>query len=806
MEALLQDIRYALRRLARSPGFTLAAVVTLALGIGATTAIFSIVHAVLLRPLTFGNPDRLVIVWERFASRSQNTNVVNPANYLDWRDRATSFSDLAAVGWTSRTFTGDVPELVQGRSVTPNFFRTAGLSPLLGRVFTSAEADSGGPDVVVLSYGLWQRRFGSDSAIVGRSVPVSGGSVTVLGVMPPEMRSMPWGRDEYWVPLRLTESIRATHSGRYLMVLGRLKPGVSTARAQVEMDVITRGLQQEHPEFDTGWDANVVSLTDQVVGSARQVLFVLLGAVLLVLLIAAANVGNLVLVRAESRRRELALRTALGASRLRLVRQWLVESLLLSLAGGAVGVLLAAWGVDLLVAVAPPYIPRLAEITVDTRVLLVAAALSVVVGIGAGLPAALGASRDIARGLHGAGRATGDRAANRWRDGLVVAQVSLALVLLGGAGLLVRSLQRLSVISPGFDIAHLTTMAIDLPQPTYSDGARQTAFYSQLADRARAFPGVTDAGAISLIPLVPQGAATRFAIVGRPLQRPGEWTSADIRIVDPGYFTTMRIPTIAGRTFTAADRADAPPVIVVNQKMAQQFWPDGGAGSAIGSRIKVSWTHPDATPEIVGVVGDVRTSALDADVHPMIYYVEAQEPTASMTLVVRHHGAPGPLVAAVRGAVRDLDRDVPLTDVATMTTRLARSMSDRRYPMLLLSGFAVLAVLLAAVGLYGLLSFIVSRRTREIGVRMALGADRRSVLGLVLRDGVRLTLIGAAIGVVASSVAARALGALLYGVGPADPLTFGAVGLLLVIVALAASYLPAARATRVDPVEALRTE
>ena len=806
METLLQDLRHALRRLARSPGFTVAAVVTLALGIGATTAIFSIVHAVLLKPLTFGDPDHLVIVWERFAARSQNTNVVNPANYLDWRDRATSYSDLAAVGWTSRTFTGDVPELVQGRSVTPNFFRTAGLSPLLGRTFTPAEADSGGPDVIVLSYGLWQRRFGSDSGIVGRSVPVSGGSVTVLGVMPPAMRSMPWGRDDYWEPLRLTESVRATHSGRYLMVLGRLKPGVSGARAQAEMDVITHSLQQEHPEFDTGWGANVVSLTDQVVGSARQALVILLGAVMLVLLIAAANVGNLVLVRAETRQRELAVRTALGASRLRLVRQWLVESVLLSLTGGALGVLLASWGVDLLVAVAPPYIPRLAEISVDTRVLLVAAVLSVAVGIGAGLPAALGAVHDIARGLHGAGRTTGDRAARRWRDGLVVVQVSLALVLLGGAGLLVRSLARLSDVSPGFDITHLTTMAIDLPQPTYSDGARQAAFYAQLADRVRGFAGVSDAGAISLIPLVPQGAATRFTIVGRPPQRPGDWTSADIRIVDPGYFTTMRIPTIAGRTFTAADRADAPPVIVVNRKMAQQFWPEGGAGAAVGSRMKVSWTHPDAAPEIVGVVGDVRTSALDADVHPMIYYVEAQEPTGSLTLVVRHGGDAGPLVAAVRGAVRDLDRNVPLSDVATMTTRLARSMSDRRYPMLLLSGFAVLAVILAAVGLYGLLSYIVSRRTREIGVRMALGADRRSVLGLVLRDGVRLTLIGAAVGAVASIGAARALGHLLFGVGPTDPVTYAAVGLLLVLVALLASYIPAARATRVDPVVALRTE
>jgi predicted permease len=803
MEALLQDIRYAIRRLVHSPGFTLAAVTTLALGIGVTTAIFSVVDAVLLRPLTFHDPDRLVLVWERFAARGQDRNVVNPANYLDWRDRATSFSDLAAFGWTQQTFTGDVPELVQGRSVTPNFFRTVGLAPLLGRTFTPAEADSGGPNVIVLSYGLWRRRFGGDSSVVGRSVPVSGGSVIVLGVMPPELRPMPWGREEYWEPFRLSESNRV-RIGRYIMVVGRLKPGVAQASAQAEMDVITRGLQQEYPDFDTGWTATVVSLTEQVVGSARQALLIVLGAVILVLLIAAANVGNLVLVRAEARQRELAVRTALGASRLRLVRQWLVESVLVSLVGGVLGVLLAGWGVDLLVAVAPPYIPRLAEISVDARVLVAAAAVSVAVGIGAGLPAALGATHGIAAGLRGgSGRTTGDHVARRWRDGLVVAQVSLALVLLSGAGLLVRSLQRLSVITPGFDLAHVTTMAIDLPEASYADGARQTAFYAQLTDRVRGFAGVTNVGAISLIPLVPQGAATRFTIVGRPPQRPGEWTSADIRTVDPGYFAAMRIPLVSGRTFTAADRPGAAPVIVVNETMARQFWP---GGNPVGAHMQVNWTHRTDQPEIVGVVGDVRTSALDADLHPMIYYVEAQDPTGSLTLVVRHSGDPAALASAVRGAVRDLDRNVPITDVATMSTRLNRSMSDRRYPMLLLSGFAVLAVLLAAVGLYGLLSYVVSRRSREIGVRMALGADRTAVLRMVLQDGARLTVAGVVIGTVASAIAARALGRLLYGIGPTDPVTFAAVGVLLAIVALVASYVPASRATRVDPVVALRTE
>ncbi|HMA41003.1 MAG TPA: ABC transporter permease, partial [Gemmatimonadales bacterium] len=763
-----------------------------------------VVDAVLLRPLTFQDPSRLVLVWERFAARDQGTNVVNPANYLDWRDRATSFSDLAAFGWSQETFTGDVPELVQGRSVTPNFFRTVGLAPLLGRVFTAEEALPGGPPVIELSYGLWRRRFGGDSGIIGRPVPVAGGTAVVLGVMPPALRPMPWGQEEYWQPLRLNESDR-TRGGRYTMVVGRLKPGVTVARAQAEMDVITRSLEQEHPEFDTGWSANVVTLTDQVVGSARRALLVVLGAVVAVLLIAAANVGNLVLVRAESRQREITVRAALGASRLRLVRQWLVESALVALAGGVAGVMLARWGVDLLVALAPPYVPRLAEITVDTRVLVVAAAISLAVGIGAGLPAALGIdAQDLATGLRGgSGRTTGDRIARRWRDGLVVAQVSLALVLLSGAGLLVRSLQRLSAIQPGFDLSHVTSMAVNLPQAKYRDGARQTAFYGQLTDRIHSMPGVSEVGAISLVPLVPQNSATRFTIVGRPAPKPGEWTSADIRVVEPGYFAALRIPVARGRTFSAADRADAPPVVVVNEAMARQFWP---GDDPLGARLQVNWNDATAHPEIVGVVGDVRTSALDAEIHPMIYYVEAQAPTGQLTLVVRHSGEPAALVSAVRSAVRDLDRDVPLTDVATMSTLLTRSMADRRYPMLLLSGFAVLAVVLAAVGLYGLLSYAVSRRNQEIGVRMALGAGRATVLGMVMKNGVRLTLLGVAIGAAASALAARALGHLLYGIGPTDPVTFVAVAVLLVAVALVASYVPAARATRVDPVVALRTE
>jgi putative ABC transport system permease protein len=804
METLLQDLRHAARRLLKSPGFTLAAVATLALGIGATTAIFSVVDAVLLRPLTYRDPSRLVLVWERFAARHQDRNVVNPANYFDWRDRASSFTDLAAFTWTEQTFTGADPQIVQGRAVTPNFFRTLGAAPELGRVFTSDEAAPGGPNVIVLSDGLWRRRFGGDSGIIGRSVPVVGGNAIVLGVMPPAFHAMPWGAEQYWAPFRLDPNDRVRH-GRYAMVVGRLRPGVTAAQAQAQMDVITRSLEQEYPDFDTGWDANVVSLTEQVVGSARGALLVVLGAVTLVLLIAVANVGNLMLVRAEARQQELALRTALGASRLRLVRQWLVESTLVSLAGGAAGVLLARWGVDLLVATAPPGVPRLAEIAVDPRILGVAAVVSCTVGIVAGLPAALGVTaRGLAAGLRsGSGRTTADRPTRRWRNGMVVAQVSLALVLMTGAGLLVRSLQRLSAVDPGFDATGVMTVGVDLPQATYADNARQASFFAQLTERIRSFPAVSAVGAISFIPLTGPGAATRFWIVGRPAPPPGEWTSADIRIVDPGYFGAMRIPLRRGRPFTAADGANAPPVIVINETMAKRFW---SGADPIGARLQVSWAHPDARPAIIGVVGDVRASALDADVHPTIYYVEAQEPTASMTVVVRHRSDPATLVSMVRQTVRDLDRDVPLGDVAAMPTLVTRSMADRRYPMLLLSGFAMLAVVLSAVGLYGLLSYTVARRNHEIGVRVALGADRADVLRMVLGDGARLVLAGIAIGAIAAALAARTLGHLLYGVGPTDPMTFGAVAGLLAVVALVASYVPASRATKVDPMVALRTE
>ena len=805
MNNFWQDLRHAARQLLKHPGFTFAAAGTIALGLGANTAIFSVVNAVLLRPLTFPEPDRLVIVWERNRAGSQATNVVNPGNYLDWRDRATSFTGLAAFTWSSTTLTGDAPEIVQGRAVTANFFPVLGAAPSLGRVFTPAEALPGGPPVIVLSDGLWRRRFGADSSVVGRAVPIAGGSATVLGVMPPAFRPMPWGDEEYWEPFRRDPSDRSRQGGRYAMVVGRLRPGVTRERAQAEMDVITSGIEREHPEFDTGWSANVVSLTDQVVGSARPALLIVLTAVAIVLLIACANVGNLMLARADGRRREFAVRTALGATRWRLVRQWLAESVLVALLGGAAGLLLAMWGVDLLVASRPADIPRLTEIALDGRVIAVTAGLTLLVGIVAGLPAALKVAADgLAGGLRGeSGRTTADAGATRFRSGLVVAQLSLALVLLAGAGLLVRSLHRLAAVNPGFDPANLLTLSVELPGATYPDGTSRAAFFSQLVGRVGSLPGVSAAGAVSFLPLTGAGAATRFTIVGRPAPEPGHWTSADIRIVDPGYFAAMRIPLERGRSLTSADRADAPPVVVINETMARRFWPNE---NPIGARLQVRWAHPEAQPLIVGVVGDVRVSSLDGELRPMIYYPQAQEPSGYMVIVARHAGDAAGLTGAVRAVVRELDRNLPVSDVATMSTRLVRSMSDRRYPMLLLTVFAALAVLLAAVGIYGVLSYAVNQRRREFGVRMALGARGADVLRLVIGDGMRLTLAGVAIGATGSLFASRALGRLLYGVTPSDPLTFAAVAGVLALVALIAVYFPALRATRVDPMTVLRSE
>ncbi|PYP98723.1 MAG: ABC transporter permease [Gemmatimonadetes bacterium] len=802
MDGLLQDIRYAVRMLAKSPGFTAVVVLTLALGIGANTAIFSVVNGVLLTPLPYKDPSRLVVVWE--SKGTSNHNVVNPANYMDWHDRATSFSGLALMSWRSLTFAGDQAEEVQGRAVTPDFFGVVGATPLLGRTFNADESRPNSPRVIVLSEGLWRRRFGADRAIVERAVPVAGGTARVVGVMPSSFRPMPLGHEEYWEPMALDWSNRA-RAGRYAMALGRLKTGVTVERAQTDMSRIARQLESDYPDFDTGWGATVVPLMEQVVGGSRRTILIVLGAVSLVLLIACANVANLMLARAASRERELAVRAALGAPRWRLVRQALVESVMLAFAGGAAGALLASWGVHLLVRAAPPEVPRIADIRLDLTVLAVTALVSMAAGVLFGLPAALSRSDAAIQDLHAVTtRTTAGVPAARLRGALVIAQMSLAIVLLVGAGLLVRSLRQLIAVNPGFDPANISAVTITLPRATYPDSLRRVALYERLLERVRNMPAVQSAGIISWLPMTPGNSVTSLTVVGGPEPAPGEAPAAAIRLVDPGYFDAMRIPIKRGRSLATSDRIGSAPVAVISEAMAHQLWP---GEDPIGQHVKVEWWHPTASVEIVGVVADSRHDGLDAAFEPTLFYPFAQESQqSSMSLVLRSTLPPATLTRMVRAAVSEMDKGVPVADAVTMYHHIAETMADRRYPAFVLGLFAALALVLAAVGIYGVLSYTVGQRTREIGVRVALGARPGDVLRTVVGSGLRLTLIGVALGGVAAGLAAGALGKLLYGVHPVDPVTFAIVPLVLVGVALLAMAAPARRAARVDPMVALRSE
>jgi putative ABC transport system permease protein len=801
MDLFRQDLRYALRSLGRTPGFTLVASLTLALGLGANTAMFSVIQAVLLRPLPYQEPDRLVMVWEHNLPRQRDRNVVSPANYLRWRERATSFTDLAMYTWSSTVFTGgDAPERVSGRSVTTNLFSVLGAQPVLGRVFTAEEGVPGGPEVILLSHGLWQRRFGGDPSVVGRQVAIAGGTVTVVGVMPAAFRAL--GTEEYWEPFTIGAETREPQ-GRYAMVLGRLKPGISPERAGAEMITIARGLESEFPDFDTGWSTTVVPLTEQVVGGARQMLLVLLGAVALVLLIACANVANLTLVRATGRARETAVRVALGAPRGRLVRQWLLESLVLAALGGAAGLLLGVWGVDLLKALAPSDVPRLTEIRLDGGVLVVTALVVLIVGVLAGLPAAVGIRSRHSALAEATQRTTAGGASQRWRQGLVVVQLALALMLLAGAGLMVRSLSRLLAVNPGFDPAGVLTVELSLPSALYEDGPRRNAFFDRVLEQVRGMPGVTTAGVVSALPLTGLASATSFRVVGRPEPAAGQWPVADIRSADEGYFPALGIPLKRGRLPAPADAPSSPPVVVINETMARQLWPDG---DPIGARVRVNWNDPEMEPEVVGVVGDVRHTGLDGDVRPMIYYPRWQSPSGYMVLVVRSVTDPLALAASIRGVVRQLDPALPMGDIAPMHEYVSRSVADRRYPMLLLGLFGGLAVTLAAIGLYGVVAHGVGLRSREFGVRIALGASPGDLARLVLSGAGALAVGGVVLGTAGALASTRVLTHLLYGVAPSDPGTLVAAAVLLALVVLFAAWLPARRAARVDPMTALRSE
>jgi putative ABC transport system permease protein len=807
VETVIQDVRFGVRMMIKNPTFTVVAVIALALGIGANSAIFSVVNTVLLRPLPYKDPDRLVMVWEDDSRHGYPRDTPAAANYIDWRDQNRVFEGMAAMTDQSFNLTGSgEPERIDGQRVSANLFPLLGVEPQLGRAFVPEEDQPGANHVVILSHGLWQRRFGSDAGIIGKSLTLNGDSHTVVGVMPPQLR-FPSPEDELWVPVAFAPREAANRGRHYLNVVARLKPGVTLQQAQAEMSAIAARLQQQYPEQNAELGAAVVPLHEQAVGDIKPALLVLLGAVGFVLLIACANVANLLLARAAVRQKEIATRVALGASRLRLVRQFLTESVLLAALGGGVGLLLSAWGVRLLKAFIPQDISQVKSITLDARVLGFTLLISLLTGLIFGLAPALQASAlNLNETLKEGGRdsAAGSRG-NRIRGLLVVAEVAVSLVLLVGAGLLINSFLRLRSVDPGFRSDNLLTMSIVLPQLKYPDHARRAAFYDDLLNRVEALPGVKSAAVTSQIPLLRQGDSIGITIEGRPEPSPGQKNIVVTRVVSPHYFQTMGIPLLRGRQFAEQDKADSPGVAVVSEAMARRYWP---GEDPMGKRICPGKPEsPEDWITIVGVVKDVRQFELNADPKPQMYLSYAQAGFfAPRHLVVGTGGAPRSLASSVRATVWGIDRDQPVSDITTMEDVLSDSVARQRFSMLLLGVFAALALVLAAVGLYGVMSYSVAQRKHEIGIRMALGAQTADVLKLVIGQGLKLVSVGVGIGLAAALVLTRVMSSLLFGVSATDPATFATISLVLLGAGALASYLPARRATKVDPMIALRYE
>jgi putative ABC transport system permease protein len=799
MQDFLMDLRYGLRTLVRNPAPTAIALIALALGIGANAAIFTVVNALMLRDLPFRDPDRLVAVYERRPKQGRERNVVSIPDFVDWRRRARSFEGLAAYmgGGFSLTGAGE-PEALSGCAVSANLFDVLGAKAALGRTFRADEDRPEAPPVVVLSHGLWQRRFGADPSLVGKSLTLDGKSHTVTGILPREFRLFTTAFD-VWVPATLRlDANRGLHN---LNVIGRLRAGVSLEQARAEMTALGAELERQYPQTNTGHTVNVFPLHDEIVREARPALLLLLAAVGLVLLIACANVANLLMARATARQEEVALRAVLGAGRGRLVRQFLTESLLLGLIGGAAGLLLALWGTDFLERSLASSLPQVRDFELDVRVLGFTLLLSLLTGIVFGLAPAFGAAGATPGGALRAGGRTSSDGAGRVRSTLVVAETALALMLLVGAGLLMRSFVRLLDEDPGFAREGVLTLRVNPPRSRYAAGAQTAAFFEQAVERLEALPGVVAAGAVSHLPLSGQDSSRNFRIEGRDAATFIEQYNAAMRMASPGYFRAMGIPLRRGRLLGAADREGAPRVLVINEAMARRYWP---GADPIGGRVFSGFG--DQPFEVIGVVGDVRHQALSQEPMPEMYFSSLQVPWGGMNLVVRTRTRAEDHFAAVRGVIRSLERDAPIAAMRTLETVVAESLAQPRLNMLLLSVFAGVALALAAVGIYGVVSWSVGRRTREMGIRMALGADRVSVIAEVLRESLQPVVLGVAIGLSGALALGGLLERLLYGVEPSDPATLLMVPLILLAVALLAAYLPARRATRVDPMVALRYE
>lgn len=809
IETLLQDLRYAGRMLTKQAGFTVVAALTLALGVGANTAIFSVVEAVLLRDLPYQHAERVVVVWENNRPRNRPHNVLNPMNFLDWREQAKSFDAMAAFIDQRYNLTGlGEPEEIPSQVATPNLFELLGAKAALGRTFTPADVAEGREDVAVISHGLWQRRFGGSPGVIDRVVTLSGKPVTIIGVMPPGFKwfvkenSLTGKPADLWKPLFFTEEMRVRR-GRYLQAAARLAPGVSVEQARAEMDGIAARLAKQYVEANAGWGASVVPLRDQLAGEIKPALLVLLGAVGFVLLISCVNVASLLLARAAGRHKEMAVRSAMGAGRRRIIRQLLTESLLLALLGGLFGLLLARWCVEALVAMSPANLIDAEQVGVNPLVLGFTLAVSLLTGLLFGLAPALEASRvHLSDTLKESSRGTaGSSRGRRIRDALVVAEVGLALVLLVGAGLMVRSFLQLSGVDPGFDAKNVLTLRVILPPAKYSEDAQVVAFYREAVGNMRALPGVKSASAVSALPFADLGAATSFTIEGRPEPAPGEEFVTDVRVVDEEYFRTLSIGVVSGRTFNVEEAMEDRKVAVVNEAMARTYF---SGESPIGKRIRVNMRDDPQPTEIIGVVEDARYSSLEGEVRPMVYWTPPQLTYSAMMIILRTSVPPESLAASARREILAIDKDQPVSDVRTLESWLGESMSRARFGTLLLGGFAGLALILAAIGIYGVMSHSVIQRQNEIGVRMAMGAQARDVLLLVIRQGLALVIVGVALGLLGALALTRVLSSLLYEVSATDPMTFAGIALLLVIVSGIACYIPARRAASVDPLTAIR--
>jgi putative ABC transport system permease protein len=815
METLWQDLRYSGRILRKHSGFTFIAVLTLALGIGVNTALFSVVNAVLLRPLPYEEPKRLVQLYEANSQMGYDRFAFSLANFVDHRDQQSGFEQMAAYRrWDANLTGAGDPERVQAAVVSASFLPLLRVQPLLGRGFLTEEETPGKDDVAVLSYGLWQRRFGANPNILNQTVNLSGYVCTIVGVLPADFQFPdPFGinplseaapKVDLLVPLAYDAKNLGDRGSHFLQVLARLQPGVELAQAQTEQRAIAGRLEQQYPDRNKGWTINAFALQDEVVRNVRPALLLLLAAVAFVLLIACANVSNLLLARAAARQKEMAIRLALGAPRARLLRLLLTESLLLALAGGAVGLALAYLAMRAFISFSPANVPRTNEIHLDGMALLFTFGITLLTGMAYGLLPALQVSRpDVHPTLKEGGRQTGSRASRpRTRRLLVIAEVALSLLLLIGAGLMIRTFISFLRVNPGFRTDNLLTMKLALPYKKYPKPQQQLAFYQQVIERVRALPGVQEVGAVSDLPLVEGGVFT-FIIEGRASASPQDDPVAVWRAINPDYFRTMGMRLRRGREFTEHDQPGALEVIVINETMAASFWP---GEDPIGKRVQIYDMEPMPWREIVGVVNDTKEAGLGTPTRPEIYVPFAQRPRSAMTLIAHTDAGPEQLAGGMRAAVQAVDPDQPVYRINTMEKFFSAQVAVPRATMFLMGALGVAALILAAIGIYGVMAHAVTQQTHEIGIRTALGATQRDVLRLVMGQGVTLTLIGVVIGLAGAFALTRLMTSLLFGVSATDPATFTVIALLLTGVALFACYIPARRATKVDPLSALRCE